>query len=170
MALLRPELQTLLTRWHEVLLSAALALAGLWVTTWGGWFFAALGGLVAALGLALALIGWRRLRFRGDGLGPGMVRVVEGQLAYLGPHGGGFVGMADLVELGLIADNAGVRCWRLTPHYGAPVLVPVAALGADQLYDTFASLPRLDMAALLAALDRPHLSDAVVWRRPARLR
>ena len=107
--ILRPEVHALLARWHEVLLSAALALMGLWVAVWGGWFFAALGGLVAALGAALAVIGWRRLRFRRGELGPGVVRVVEGQLAYLGPGGGGFVGLADLVELGLIADEAGDR-------------------------------------------------------------
>lgn len=168
--ILRPEISAGLARWHEVYLSAGLALSGLWVTTWGGWFFAALGGLVAALGLALALIGWRRLRFRRPDLGPGVVRVVEGQLAYLGPHGGGFVGLADLVELGLIADEAGVRCWRMTPQYGAPVMVPVAALGAEVLYDLFASLPGLDMAALLTALDQTDLPNPVVWRRPARLR
>ena len=168
--ILRPEVHALLARWHEVLLSAALSLLGLWVAAWGGWFFAALGGLVAALGAALAVIGWRRLRFRRGDLGPGVVRVVEGQLAYLGPDGGGFVGLADLVELGLIADGGGVRCWRLVPQYGAAVMVPVAALGAEVLYDLFASLPGLDMAALLAALDRTDLPNPVVWRRPVRLR
>lgn len=168
--IVRPEISAGLARWHEVLLSAALALVGLWVAASGGWFFAALGGLVAALGAALAVIGWRRLRFRRADLGPGVVRVVEGQLAYLGPDGGGFVGLADLVQLGLIADGNGVRCWRLMPHHGAPVMVPVAALGAEVLYDLFASLPGLDMAALLAALDQPDLPNPVVWRRPARLR
>lgn len=170
MALVRPELQTLLARWHEVLLSAALALAGLWVTTWGGWFFAPLGGLVAALGAALAVIGWRRLRFRRSDLGPGVVRVVEGQMAYLGPYGGGFVGLADLVQLGLISDATGVRCWRLVPQNGAPVMVPVAALGADELYDLFASLPGLEMSALLAALDATGIDRPMLWRRPVRLR
>ena len=168
--IVRPEISAGLARWHEVLLSATLALVGLWVGAWGGWFFAAVGGLVTALGAAFAVIGWRRLRFRRADLGPGVVRVVEGQLAYLGPHGGGFVGLADLVELGLIADEAGVRCWRLVPHHGTPVMVPVAALGSEVLYDLFASLPGLDMAALLAALDQTDLPNPVVWRRPARLR
>ena len=168
--ILRPEVYVLLNRWHEVLLSAALALLGLWLASRGGWFFAPVGGLVTLLGAALVVIGWRRLRFRRADLGPGVVRVVEGQLAYLGPHGGGFVGLADLVELGLIADEAGVRCWRLVPHYGTPVMVPVAALGSEVLYDLFASLPGLDMAALLAALDQTDLPNPVVWRRPARLR
>jgi hypothetical protein len=65
------------------------------------------------------------------------------------------------------------------------VLVPVDAAGAERLFDTFASLPGMDMAALMAAIDAPIAegraglpvaTDApatgdmrLIWRRQAAL-
>ena len=48
--LIRPEIAAWLSRWSEVLVAGAIALAGLWLTLRGGWFF-------AALGLAMLLVG-----------------------------------------------------------------------------------------------------------------
>ena len=169
MSFLRPEVAALIRRWREVEIAAAVALAGLWLATRGGSFLALVGGGVVVLGCALALIGWRRLRFSREATAPGIVRVVEGQMAYLGPFGGGFVGMPDLVELALIRDGAGQQVWRMASVAGAPVLVPVEALGAEALFDSFAALPGLDMAQVLAALEAADPADRVVWRRPVRL-
>lgn len=169
MSFLRPEVAALIRRWREVEIAAAVALAGLWLATRGGSFLALVGGGVVALGAALAVIGLRRLRFSRETAGPGIVRVVEGQMAYLGPFGGGFVGMPDLAELALIRDGEGRRFWRMASIAGAPVLVPVSAIGAEALFDIFAALPGLDMAELLAALDAGGQGDRVIWRRPVRL-
>ena len=169
MNFLRPEVAALIRRWGEVEIAGVVALAGLWLGTRGGSFLALVGAAVVALGLALAVIGWRRLRFAQDATAPGIVRVVEGQMAYLGPYGGGFVGMPDLVELALIRDGDGRQVWRLSVLAGAPVLVPVDALGAEALFDAFAALPGLDMAQVLAALEATDMADRVIWRRPVRL-
>ena len=169
MTFLRPEVAALIRRWREVEIAAAVAVAGLWLATRGGSFLAVIGGGVVMLGGALAVIGWRRLRFSREATAPGIVRVVEGQMAYLGPFGGGFVGMPDLVELALIRDSEGRQVWRMSVMAGTPVLVPVSALGAEALFDAFAALPGLDMAQVLAALDAPEPVDRVIWRRPVRL-
>lgn len=165
---LRPEVAALFARWKEVGLTAAVALAGLWVAFWGGWFFAMLGGLVAVTGFGLGLVAVRRVRFGQGGLDPGVVRITEGQLAYLGPFGGGFVGLTDLAELALIRSG-GARFWRLTPTEGVPLMVPVAALGAEALFDAFAGLPGLDSRALVAVLAPEAQGDRILWTRVERV-
>lgn len=165
---MRPAVAEGFARWREVILAAAVALVGGWLALRGGWFFAALGGLIVVLGLALALIGWRRLQFSQTVSDPGLVQVVEGQLAYMGPFGGGFVGLTDLAELALIRAGS-ARFWRLTPLQGAPLMVPVAALGADALFDAFAGLPGLDSQALVDVLAAGATGDRVLWRRAVRV-
>ncbi len=168
MGFLRPEALALLIRWRELIVAGAIALAGVWLATWGGWFLAAMGGLVAAMGGALAVIGWRRLRFAQAVTDPGIVQVVEGQLTYMGPFSGGFVGLTDLAELALIRQGP-ARFWRLTPLQGTPLMVPVAALGAEALFDAFAGLPGLDSHALVAVLAPGASGNRVLWRRAVRL-
>ena len=168
MGLIRPEAAAGLRRWREVLSGLAVAGLGLWVALWGGYFFVPLGGLIVAVGAGLATIGWRRLRFAQVVSDPGLVQVVEGQLAYMGPHDGGFVGLKDLAELALIRQGQ-ARYWRLTPQQGAPLMVPVAALGADVLFDAFASLPGLDSQALVDVLAPEATGDRVLWRRAVRV-
>ena len=167
-ALIRPEVAAALLRWREVLLALAGVAFGLWVARWGGYFFVPLGGFIAAVGAGLAVIGWRRLRFVQVVSDPGVVQVVEGQVAYLGPYDGGFVGVNDLAELALIRQG-GARFWRMTPLQGTPLMVPVAALGAGVLFDAFASLPGLDSHALVAVLAPGAVGDTVLWRRAARV-
>ena len=48
----------------------------------------------------------------------------------------------------------------------ATLSIPVAAQGADQLFDAFAALPGMDLARLSGALDRaPTGGPAILWRR-----
>lgn len=166
--LIRPEALAALARWREVAGAFVLALLGLWVFTFGGWFFQGIGLLLAAAGLAGALIAFRRLRFRRAVAQPGIVEVDEGQVRYLGPHGGGFVALTEVTRLEILADLSGRRWWRLGEAGGNVVAIPVAAEGADQLFDAFASLPGLSPAALLAALEAPEGGAITVWRREAR--
>jgi hypothetical protein len=82
------------------------------------------------------------------------VEVDEGQVGYLGPSFGGFVALPDLVEVRLVTMY-GRRLWRLKQADGQALLIPVDAAGAERLFDAFGSLPGMDMAALLAALEAP---------------
>ncbi|WP_102226054.1 hypothetical protein [Acidimangrovimonas sediminis] len=164
MAFLRPEATALLHRWREAIAAAAIAAGGVWIVFWGGYFFAALGAAIALTGAGLGLIARRRMRFaRGTGA-PGLVEVVEGQIGYFGPHGGGYVALADLDELALVSRGSG-RAWRLAQGDGTLLAIPVDAAGAEALFDAFAGLPGLETPALIAALDGPELAARIVWRR-----
>ena len=177
MSLIRPEVAARLIRWREPLCAAALALLGLWIATRGGWLLAPLGAGVVALGAGWAAMAVRRLRFAPEVAAPGMVEVDEGLVGYLGPAFGGFVALPDLVELRLLTMQ-GRRLWRLKQADGQALLIPVDAVGAERLYDAFASLPGMDTAALVAALapappggGAAYPADSiatVIWRRSGR--
>ena len=172
--MIRTEALAWLWRWREVAFGLVLLVAGLWVASGGGYLLVPFGGAIAALGLAFAVMAWRRLRFgQGDG-GPGVVEVIEGQIGYLGPGGGGYVGLPDLVELRILVLR-GRKVWRLKQSDGQALLIPIDAVGADALFDAFASLPGLDMGALVAATELAPATGAtalavvveqrVIWRR-----
>ncbi|MGY6548072.1 MAG: hypothetical protein ACXIU7_03580 [Roseinatronobacter sp.] len=166
MALIRPELAAQIKRWSEVLTGGAIALFGLWALQARGVFFQGLAGLVLLTGVGLAVIGWRRLRFQRAGMAPGVVQVTEGQISYFGPEEGGFLAIGDLAELHLVAH--GTR-WRLIAQEGEALEIPVAATGAEALFDVFARLPDLRIPALLAALDAPPSPSArPLWLHPSR--
>lgn len=166
MAFLRPEIAELAHRWREVLSGAAIIAAGGWLSTLGGWFYGGLGGLVALAGLGLAVSGARRLRFRPEGRAPGIVRMLEGQVAYFGPETGGFAALTELEELRLEPRPHGPS-WVLVQPAG-PLEIPVAAEGAELLHDWFAALPGMDLARLHAALGQPPQSPRLLWRRTSR--
>lgn len=169
MSFLRPELAARLHRWREIIAAGVLALFGLRLVLYGGPFFWALGGAVTFAGAALALSAARRLRFARAVGAPGIVGVVEGQITYFGPYEGGFAALSDLTEIALVTRR-GLRHWRLSQEGGTVLLIPVAAEGAERLYDVFAGLPGLETGALVAALDGPEGVDRIVWRRRGRLR
>jgi len=162
--MIRPELAVFARRWSEVLTGLAIAAFGLWGLQARGEFYQALALAVVVIGLSLALIGWRRLRFDRTGDAPGIMQVLEGQISYFGPETGGFIGIADILEVHLI-DNS--RTWRLVSDSSAPVEIPVAADGAQALFDIFAALPGMNMPALLAALDTQG-HERCLWLHPAR--
>jgi hypothetical protein len=152
---LRPEVRAWFVRWREGLGGGAVALAGVWLAAQGA-LLLWIGLAVAAAGGALAVAGVQRGRFRRAEDGAGVVRVVEGQLAYFGPETGGTMAFADLVSV-TRADGA----WLLRASDGSQLAIPVGAVGADALFDAFAALPGLDPGALLVP------GDGAIWRRPA---
>lgn len=162
--MIRPEIAAFARRWSEVLTGLAIATFGLWGLQARGGFYQFLAACVIGIGLALAVIGWRRLRFARAGGAPGIVQVLEGQISYFGPETGGFIGIADILEVHLI-DNS--QSWRLIGDGGTAVEIPVAANGARALFDIFAALPDINMPALLTALDTPD-HDRCLWMHPAR--
>ncbi|WP_216821455.1 hypothetical protein [Tabrizicola sp. TH137] len=175
--MIREEMRAALWRGREGIAAGAVVAFGLWVAAQGGWVLLPFGLAVAAFGAGLGVQAWRRLRFAQGGAAPGVVEVDEGQISYMGPTLGGFVAVPDLVELRLMTLR-GQRLWRLKQADGQVLLVPVEAAGAEALFDVFATLPGMDMAALLAAL-APAGQGAgtglatgevmqVIWRRAGR--
>lgn len=161
MSFIRPDLQASLVRFREVIAAAALAGVGAWVATRGGWLLTPLGLALIALGAGWAVLTLRRLRFQQDGEAPGIVRVTEAQIAYMGPRIGGFIGLPDLIEIRLVSFR-GRRVWKLRSSTGEALHIPVEALGAEALFDAFAGLPGMDSAALVAALGTEPPSDSKV--------
>ena len=175
--MIRPELLAQLHRWREVIAGLAVAAIGLWIAWQGGYLLLPLGLIVAALGIGWALQSLRRLRFHQDGEAPGILRVTEAQIAYMGPRTGGFIGLPDLVEIRLLTLR-GRRIWRLKQADGQLLHIPVEADGADALFDAFAALPGMDTAALVAALGTEAPTggtviaidgaDRLIWARKGR--
>ena len=174
MSFIRPELQHSLTRWREVIIAGAMVAVGLWFARQLGYVLPAMGVVLIVIGLSWGAVALRRLRFLQDGEAPGIVRVTEAQVAYLGPRIGGFIGLPDLVELRLLSYR-GRRVWKLRAASGEALHIPVEADGADALFDAFAGLPGMDMGALVAALgtEAPTASkvialnsaDRLIWSR-----
>ncbi len=152
--MIRPEALNAIWRWREALAAAVVILCGLWLIRLGGFLLLPLGAVLAFLGAGLAILAYRRLRFGQEVDAPGMVDVDERQISYFGPSDGGFVSLNDLAELRLLTLR-GRRYWRLKSLDAQLLLVPIAASGAERLFDAFAALPGMDSQALVAALDAP---------------
>ncbi len=161
MSFIRPELTEALIRWREVIAGLALAALGLWALLSGGYVVPVFGLVLVTAGVAWAVLATRRLRFAQEGEAPGIVRVTEAQVAYLGPRVGGFVGLPDLMEIRLLTLR-GRRIWKLRPTEGEALHIPVEAQGAEALFDAFATLPGIDTAALVAALTPETTTDSRV--------
>ena len=165
--MIRADARAAMWRWREVAFAVAVVGLGLWLVGLGGWVLWPLGASLVAVGLASGLVALRRLRFLREVEAPGVVEVDEGQVGYLGPSFGGYVSLTELSELRLVRLH-GLAHWRLKQADGQTLLIPIAASGADKLYDAFAVLPGVDMAAVTQALAQD--SDAqTLWRRSGAL-
>ncbi len=175
MSFVRPELLDSAYRLREVFLGIALAGVGAWIAGSGGYLRTPLGLVLLCLGVGWAVLAWRRLHFQQDGEAPGIVRVTEAQIAYMGPRVGGFIGLPDLTEVRLLTLR-GRRIWRLKQADGQLLHIPVEAQGAEALFDAFAALPGMDSAALVAALGAEASTggtvialdgaERLIWQRP----
>ncbi len=170
---IRPELSAALLRYREALGAGLVVLAGLWLMALGGYVLVPLGLIVATIGAVLTLTALRRARFVQEVAAPGLVEIDERQISYLAPELGGFVSLDELMEIRLLAIK-GRRMWRLKQADGLALLIPVDAQGAERLFDVFASLPGMDSAALVLALQPGAAQNAnlklvaetrVIWRK-----
>lgn len=175
MSFIRPELSERLFRWREVIAAIATAVIGLWALVAGsGYAIPGAGLILLVTGAGWAVQATRRLRFLQGGEAPGIVRVTEAQIAYLGPRVGGFVGLPELAELRLLTLR-GRRIWRLRQADGQMLHIPVEADGAEALFDAFAALPGMDTGTLVAALGSDaqtesrvvalNEADRLIWAR-----
>ena len=165
MSFIRPKARQEIARWSEVAAAVGAAFVGTLLMRMGGFLFLPVGALLTLLSLGWLLTALRRLSFQRPVVAPGVVEVVEGQVGYFGPSFGGFVALDDVTELRL-TDFYGARQWRLRTLSGEVLLIPIDATGAEKLFDAFATLPGIDMAALSVALNRG-ASTLPLWTRPA---
>ena len=108
-------------------------------------------------------IGQQRGRFRVNGLAPGFVRLVEGQISYFGPHHGGTISIANIMSVNLITYQE-IRSWRLDQNGKPSLIIPVAATGGELLFDAFTKLKDLNLENMVRQVSRENENSAVIWR------
>ena len=157
--MIRPELRAALWRWREALGGIAFAALCLWwqAGAFGIVKWVALAGGFA--GVAFAIVGIQRGGLRQKTLGAGIVRVDERRITYMGPETGGLADMDLVTRLEVVEGPS----WRLVNEIGQELVIPVDALGADALFDTFAALPGLGLAELRRGLEAE--PGTVLWKR-----
>ena len=162
--MIRPEAKRALWRWREVLFGLTIICLGyLWTVSYFG-LLRWLGIVLILVGGALLFIGFQRGRFRSDQDGPGVLHVVEGQIAYFGPSEGGLVAISDLSRISLVMHNR-KRCWQLDQAGLATIYIPVTAKGTDHLFDAFATLPGLKIENMVQKLTQDSSKTILIWER-----
>ncbi|MDT0681588.1 hypothetical protein RM543_02735 [Roseicyclus sp. F158] len=162
--LIRPDIKRALIRYRELIALAGVALFGLWLVWLGGYILAPLGIVAIAAAVALAVAAWRRLGFRPEVSAQGVVEVVEGRVSYYGPNAGASIDLSDIAEVQALMVQ-GMRCWRIRQTDGQALLVPLAAAGAESLYDALIALPGMDARRLSRVPGEPLAERVVLWRR-----
>jgi hypothetical protein len=172
MNFIRPEVAIWLLRWRESLVGGGLVGIGLWMF-WRGLvrhnlIFQAAGAAVAIVGFSIAVTSYRRTAFALGGgtstAGPGVVEVTERRITYLTSIGGGIVHLDVLTRIELRNLPDGGRAWLLKQRGYQSILIPVDAVGSDQLFDVFSSLSGLEPDRLVAAVRSTAQPRTVVWQ------
>lgn len=165
---MRPAAIAVLHRWRESLLGVVLLGLGLWWASTAVGLVSWIGYAVALIGLATGIAGLQRGRFRIPGRGPGVVKVVEGQIIYLGPLTGGTVALSELIRIGLDPTSRPVH-WVLTQPGHPELFIPVSAEGSEALFDAFASVPGFPTEKMLSQLKHPGKEPTTLWHRDHRM-
>lgn len=168
MSFIRPEARAQLWRWREVIVGAVVALFGAWFAIDGLGLLAVMGLVLAVLGGILIFAGYQRGRFRIGTGGPGVVYVEEGQIAYYGPLNGGTLDIAGLRKVELNPDGKPSPHWVLSGGGDAPLHIPANAEGVDALFDAFSVLRDFPTEQMLRYLKAPPAQPVVIWQKEPR--
>jgi len=168
--MIRPEILAAFRRNSEVLGSLTLVGLGGWIVLRSGWFWMLIGALIVLAGLGLAYISWRKLAFRSEEVGPGVVEVDERQISYFSAYEGGAVSINQLARVSAVTGVAGGQAkdvhWVLEEDGGARLVIPNSAAGAEQLFDAFAALDGVDYASASRAIGALSNESLVIWSKP----
>jgi len=173
---IRPEILRAIRHYAEPVLYAAIAGFFFWKAigaagrgAWLGLVLLVPGALAAfaAIGTAeRALIARRSAR-----AGPGIVRVHERRITYLGPHGGASIAIDMLVRIDLVIDRSSIFArgarWELVDEEGNLLSIPAGAENAEALPDALGALPGFNNMAVLLALRGESEGRHPVWQRQA---
>lgn len=161
--MIRPQAQAFLLRWRELILGIIIVALGakLYITSFG---LLKIASAVAIILSAIAMyIGQQRGRFRVDGLAPGIVSLIEDQISYFGPHHGGTISIANVTSVNLITYEE-IRSWRLDQNGKPSLIIPVATMGGELLFDAFTKLKDLNLENMVRQLSQENEHSAVIWR------
>lgn len=174
MSFIRPEILRAIRQYAEPVFYAALAgfffWKGIGAAGRGAWLGlvllvpGALAGFAAIATAERALIARRSAR-----AGPGLVRVHERRITYLGPHGGASVAIDMLVRIDVLTDWSGIFAsgarWELIDEEGTLLSIPAGAENAEALLDALGALPGFNNMAVLLALRGESAGRHPVWQR-----
>lgn len=168
--MIRPELVALFRRYAEVIVGLAIAALGFWLLTRADWFWKLIGGLILAFGLVTFTTALRRITFKTDQIGPGMVEVDERQISYFSAHEGGVVSIEALARITCITTEDGPWAedmfWVLEEDGGTTLTIPNSATGTEKLFDAFSALPGVDYTMATKAMGSTHNDSYVIWSKP----
>ena len=152
-----------LLRWRELILGIIIVALGakLYITSFGLLKIASAVAII--FGAIVMYIGRQRGRFRVDVLAPGFVSLVEGQISYFGPHHGGTISIANITSVNLITYEE-TRSWRLDQNGKPSLIIPVATMGGELLFDAFTKLKDLNLENMVRQLSQENEHSAVIWR------
>ena len=162
--LVRPELKESIWRAREALIGVFVSILGMYWAISGIGLLQMIGTSLAVAGALLFFAGIQRARFRTAGGGAGVVHVLEGQVAYYGPHEGGAMAVADLTKVELDPTAKPTSQWVLHDPHSLPLRIPTNAEGADSLFDVFASLKGIQTEKMLAELNGKTDRQVVIWQ------
>ena len=172
MSFLRPEIARGIARWREVIILGGGAIVALIIVARSWQLSPLIAGLAVCAGLPMAILALQaaqRIRFSKALQDPGVVTIDERRIGYFGPDGGGFVEMGALMKLDFqvfeVPVGEPVGLWHLFHADGGPVMIPMAAKGAEGLLDLFASLPGARLKDAFAAREAGRNVTVPIWRR-----
>jgi hypothetical protein len=169
MSFVRPEAARVIRRWIEPAAAGGLVV----ITGWQGIIWAGEGGglgwiVLAATALALfwlraAVLGALAVR---PVTGAGLVVLREGEVGYMGPHGGGFLELDDLIRVDIYIVAIGQDpVWRLIGAEGTALVIPATAEGAAHLPEALTALPGFSDLTAVGVLQRERQGRHVIWER-----
>ncbi|WP_224816209.1 hypothetical protein [Hasllibacter sp. MH4015] len=161
----RPEAMAALSRWREVIAACIVAALGLWIATRpGGMVMTGFGYVLIAIAAIILVPALRRARFFTGSDGPGVVKVDEGRILYMGPVTGGSMALDDLKVLSVRRDGNDQTTWVLADP-SQLLVIPVDAAGADALFDAFSALPGVNIDRLIQAVQSRTKGSQRLWVR-----
>lgn len=169
MSFIRPEAAGTIRRWGEPVVAGGLAL----LTGWLGVSWVVEGGTLGWIVLAAAALAlfWLRAAVLGalavrPVTGAGIVVLREGEVGYMGPHGGGFLELDDLIRVDIYITAPGQDpVWRLIGAEGAALVIPATAEGAAHLPEALTALPGFSDLTAVGVLQRDRAGRHVIWER-----
>ncbi len=168
--MIRPEILALLKKYAEPLVGLAVFAVGFWFLTYVGWFWKVIGAIIIFAGLGLFTTSLRRITFRTDQIGPGVVEVDERQISYFSAYEGGVVSIESLARITAITNDQGPWAddlhWVLEEDGGTVLTIPNSATGSSKLFDAFSALDGVDYSMATKAMGTTQNDSYVIWSKP----
>lgn len=168
--MIRPEVTALFRRYAEVIAGALIAAIGFWLLTRPNVLAKIIGALVMGTGLVMAAAALRRIAFKTDQIGPGVVEVDERQISYFSAYDGGSVSIEALARITVVTTDDGPWSddmhWVLEEDGGTMLTIPNSASGTEKLFDAFAALDGVDYSMATKAMGSTDNDSYVIWSRP----